>query len=141
MPGATAGGPEPAGFPGERFGLPADGPGAVAGFGRRLLALLLDIVLSALVAGAFTAPELPRNWSLLAWFLLTTVPVALFGATAGMTALGIWVARVDGTALVGVPRAVLRTVLLFFVLPAVLRDDDGRGLHDRAAGTIVLRRR
>jgi len=43
--------------------------------------------------------------------------------------------------LVGVPRAVLRTALLALVLPALARDGDGRGWHDRASGTIVVRTR
>jgi len=42
---------------------------------------VLDLLLSSLVAGAFTAPELPRNWSVLAWALLTVVPTAAFGMT------------------------------------------------------------
>jgi uncharacterized RDD family membrane protein YckC len=36
---------------------------------------------------------------------------------------------------------VIRTVLLCLVIPPVVYDADGRGLHDRAAGTIVLRTR
>ncbi len=126
---------------GVRLGLPAVGPGAIAGFGRRLTALLIDLVLAALVAGLFTAPDLPRNWSLLAWAVLTVFPVALFGMTTGMTLLGLRVLRVDGRQLVGVPRALLRTALLFLVVPAAMWDEDNRGLHDRAVGTVVVRTR
>ena len=32
-----------------------------------------------------------------------------------------------------------RTVLLLFVIPACITDRDLRGLHDRAANTIVVR--
>lgn len=128
-------------YPGERLGLPAQGPGAVASTGRRCAALLVDIVLAGLVAGLFTAPELPRNWSLLAWAILTVLPTAIFGVTPGMAALGMRVARVDGTVFVGVPRALLRTALLFLIVPAVVWDSDGRGLHDRAVGTVVVRTR
>lgn len=126
---------------GARLGLPPAGQGSAAGLGRRAAALLLDIVLAALVAGLFTAPELPRNWSLLAWFALTVFPVAVFGATAGMTMLGVKVRRVDGALFVGVPRALLRTVLVFLIVPAVVWDANGRGLHDRATGTVVVRSR
>src|SRR5664279_2559703 len=42
-----------AAYPGARLGLPARGPGAVAGWGRRFLALALDWVASMLVAGLF----------------------------------------------------------------------------------------
>jgi uncharacterized RDD family membrane protein YckC len=54
-----------------------------------------------------------------------------------------WVMRIrcvraaDGRP-VGVPRALLRGVLLALVVPALLMDGDRRGLHDRAAGTIVV---
>jgi uncharacterized RDD family membrane protein YckC len=75
------------------------------------------------------------------WFLLTAVAVAAFGATPGMIALGIRVAPVDGRALIGVPRALVRTALVALVLPPLFRDDDGRGWHDLAARTVVLRSR
>ena len=47
-----------------------------------------------------------------------------------MTALRNRVAPLDGAAVVGVPRALLRTALIAVVVPAVIRDEDGRGLHD-----------
>ncbi|MDT7682432.1 MAG: hypothetical protein QOG57_2742, partial [Pseudonocardiales bacterium] len=40
-----------------------------------------------------------------------------------------------------IPRALVRTVLLFFVVPAVVTNADRRGFHDRAAGVVVLRSR
>jgi len=40
-----------------------------------------------------------------------------------------------------VPRALLRTLLIAVVLPPLVRDSDGRGWHDRAATTIVVRTR
>ncbi|WP_325695744.1 RDD family protein [Pseudonocardia sp.] len=145
LPGSDRGntGPPnaPAGYPGERLGLPEQGPGSVAGFGRRASAFGLDLLMSAVLAGMFTAPRLPENWSLLAWVLLTVVPTAAFGMTPGMTALGVRVARLDGRTFVGLPRALLRTVLLFFLVPALITDTDRRGLHDRATGVIVLRYR
>jgi len=131
---------------GERFGLPASGPGSVAGFLRRAAALAVDWVLAYLVSGVFLGPDAfgtPRAaWIVLAiWFVVTAVPVAAFGATPGMIALGIRVASADGRALVGVPRALLRTALVALVLPPLFRDDDGRGWHDLAARTVVVRTR
>ena len=41
---------------------------------------------------------------------------------------------------VGLWRPVVRTVLLCLVIPAVIWDADQRGLHDKAAGTVLLRR-
>jgi uncharacterized RDD family membrane protein YckC len=143
MPGAAA---YPAGgYPGERFGVPETGPGSAAGFGRRLAALTVDWLLGYLIAGIFAGPDALASrgfsWTVLGvWFVLTAVAVAAFGITPGMAVLGIRVASLRST-LVGVPRAVLRTALLALVLPALARDGDGRGWHDRAASTIVVRTR
>lgn len=128
-------------WPGENLGLPEHGPGSVASLGTRALAFAIDAVLAALVAGLFTAPELPKNWSLLSWFVMTAGMVAFFGFTPGMAVLGIRVARVDGASMVGVVRAVPRTVLTGLILPAVVADADGRGWHDRLFGTVVVRTR
>ena len=126
---------------GHRLGLPAEGPGSVASLASRAFALVVDVLLATLVAGLFTAPDLPRNWSLLSWFLITWVAVSFFGFTPGMVAAGIRVARVDGKTMVGPLRTVPRTVLVGLILPAVILDADGRGLHDRLAGTVVVRTR
>lgn len=143
MPGTAA---YPAGdYPGERFGVPETGPGSAAGSGRRLAALTVDWLLGYLIAGLFAGPDVLASqefsWAVLGvWFVLTAVAVAAFGITPGMALLGIRVASLRST-LVGVPRAVLRTALLALVLPALARDSDGRGWHDRAASTIVVRTR
>jgi hypothetical protein len=35
----------------------------------------------------------------------------------------------------------LRTALIALVLPPIFRDEDGRGWHDRATRTVVVRTR
>jgi uncharacterized RDD family membrane protein YckC len=148
MPGTAAhpGGPPSGEHPGERFGAPRTGVGAVAGFGRRFAAVTVDWFLASFIAALFAGPDplgpgSAYSWIVLGvWFVLTAVPVAAFGLTPGMAALGIRVAPLHAT-LVGVPRAVVRTALLALVVPALVRDGDGRGWHDRAAGTIVVRTR
>jgi uncharacterized RDD family membrane protein YckC len=67
-------------------------------------------------------------------FLLT----ALTGLTLGKRLTGIRVARLDGKP-VGFGWALVRTVLLLAVIPPLVTDRDLRGLHDRAANTIVIR--
>lgn len=146
LPGAAAPAGPAAGHPGERFGLPREGVNAVAGFGRRLAALTLDWlaanVLTLLVLGGDALEDPNVGFTvLLVWFLLTAVPVAVFGATAGMTALGIRVASLDSAAVIGVPRALLRTLMIALIVPPLARDDDGRGWHDRATRTVVVRTR
>lgn len=125
---------------GQRLGFPESGPGSAAPTGRRALAFLIDIVLAGLVAGLITAPDLPGNTSLVVWAVVTVVPVSFFGFTPGMAAMRIWVARLDGTTMVGVPRALARCVLTMVLVPAVLWNMDGRSWHDRLTGTAVLRR-
>lgn len=127
-------------YPGRALGLPADGVGSIAPFGRRLTAFVIDIVLSALVAWLITAPEPPQNTSLLVWALMTVVTVGLFGITPGQAVLGIRVVPIGGGPLVGV-WAIPRTLLIFVIIPPLLVNADGRGLHDRLCRTVVLRTR
>ena len=56
-----------------------------------------------------------------------------------MYLFGLRVIRVDRTAAVNPWRAVLRTALLMLLVPAVVFDKDGRGLHDRYTDTAVVR--
>jgi uncharacterized RDD family membrane protein YckC len=98
-------------------------------------------VLCTLVAGLFTAPELPRLWSLLAFFCEYVFFSATFGQTPGMALLRLGLVRVNGSGRVGIGRAGLRTVLLMVLVPAVIFDSDGRGMHDRLTGTAVVRMR
>jgi uncharacterized RDD family membrane protein YckC len=130
LPGASAEASGP--YPGERLGLPAAGVSSVAGLGRR----------AALLTGPGALGDPNLSWYVLGiWYLLTAVPVAVFGASAGMTVLGIRVASLDNATVIGVPRALLRTAMIALVLPPLARDEDGRGWHDRATRTVVVRTR
>lgn len=140
-PGADSGDGTAQRWRGERLGLPQSGPGSIAGTGRRAFAILLDFALAMGVASVFTYPELPRNWSLLAWFAITVIAVGFFGFTPGHAVFGLRVARLDGSPTVGLPRAALRTLLIFPIIPAVVWDADGRCLHDKVSGTVVIRMR
>lgn len=132
-------------FPGERLGLPQDGPGALSGLGRRTAALLIDWVMSmgisALVISVTGIGQSMSTITLLVWFVLGVGAVTIFSFTPGQLIAGIQVARVDARARVGFVRAFVRTFFLLFVFPAVISDHDGRGMHDRATGTAMLRGR
>ena len=144
--GTWLSGPEAAGaslrapgeWRGQRLGLPEDGTGAVATFGRRLIAFFVDAVVSGLVAGLWTAPEPPGPWSFVPLTVLYAVAVPLTGQTLGMRLLGMRVVQM-GRGRPDVPRSVLRYLLLCLLVPAVISDRDGRGLHDKAAQTVVVR--
>lgn len=133
-------------YPGNRFGFPQDGPGSVAGWGRRLVALFVDWVIASLIASAVVGRSL---WSggneltgaqLLVFGLMTALLVGLLGYTIGHRVLDLEVVRLDRQP-IGLPRGLLRAVLVCALIPPVVYDRDRRGLHDMAAGTIVVRRR
>jgi uncharacterized RDD family membrane protein YckC len=135
--GSWLGSREPDGsqYPGEKLGLPKEGPASVAGLGRRLLALLIDWLLCLLISlWAFHT----RAWTLPIWAAQDFLLTALAGMTIGKRLLGTRIVRPDGKP-VGFGWALLRTVLLLAVVPALITDHDMRGLHDRAANTVVVR--
>lgn len=105
----------------------------------RLGAFLIDIISSALVAGIFTAPELPRNRSLLVFAVVYFGFTVLVQQTPGMRLLKLRVVRVDRSAPIGLWRALVRTAGVVLLVPALLRDRHGRSLHDRLTHTAVIR--
>lgn len=116
-------------------------PGATAAIpasiGRRFGALLIDWLLCLLVARLFADPT-TEGWAPVSVLVLEyTFFVGFFGQTPGMRLLRL---RCFGSGTgrpVGPLRALLRGVLLALVVPALIMDGERRGLHDRAAGTIV----
>lgn len=128
-------------YPGVNLGLPRSGLGSVATYGSRFLALVVDCLLAGAITWAFTAPEAPRNWSLITLFVLYTGTTATIGRTPGMMLAGIGLAsEVEGRPL-GLLKAAARTALLMLLIPAVVVDQNRRGLHDKVAGTIVVNAR
>jgi hypothetical protein len=125
-------------YPGRGLGLPQQGRGSVARFGRRLVAVCIDWALCLLVSAGLADGN---SWVTLGVFTLENVLlVGTAGCTAGQCALGMRVVRVTGG-----PASVLqslgRGVLLSLALPALVWDRDQRGLHDRFMGTVLVRTR
>ena len=75
------------------------------------------------------------------WAVQHLVLVATIGTTIGHRIFGLRVVRDDGVRPVGFAKAAIRTLMIALVIPAVVWDDEGRGLHDRAAGTRLVRTR
>ncbi|HEX2075884.1 MAG TPA: RDD family protein [Geodermatophilus sp.] len=123
---------------GASLGLPADGPGSLASFSSRAGAFVVDAIAAALLAGLVTAPDLPGNWSLLSFGLITVVTLIAFGQTPGMRLFGLRVAHPRAGERLAPWRAVVRTALLMLLVPALIVDADGRGLHDRLTDTAVV---
>jgi uncharacterized RDD family membrane protein YckC len=123
------------GYAGEDLGLPEKGRGSVAGLGIRIGALLIDWILCELIAiAAFHNQFL----TLAVYGVEVWVLTSLTGFTIGKRLLSIRVVRLDGKP-VGLFRGLIRTVLFLCVIPPLVYDDDLRGLHDRAANTVVIR--
>jgi uncharacterized RDD family membrane protein YckC len=134
-------------YRGERLGLPEAGRASLAPAGSRIGAWLVDALASALVAALFTshgshrdvADRLPGYWSLIPFALDYVFGMLFAGRTLGMYLFGLRVIRVDRDEAVNPWRALLRTLLLMLLVPAVVFDKDGRGLHDRYTDTAVVR--
>jgi uncharacterized RDD family membrane protein YckC len=114
-------------------------PGTPGSFGRRIAAVTVDWLLSFLVAALFSDGPTPGLTVSLVFFCEYTFFTAFFGQTPGMRLLGLACVRVEDGRPLGVARAALRAFLLNLVIPAVIFDKDGRGLHDRAARSVVVR--
>jgi uncharacterized RDD family membrane protein YckC len=143
-PGSRA--PESTGYPGERLGLAREGAGSIGRAGRRVLGVLIDWALCTLIAfGLFDVP-LPFTdtadggaWITLAVFAVENLLlVGTLGFTVGHRVVGLQVRSINGAAARPV-QVLVRTVLLCLFLPAMFWDRDGRGLHDKAAGTVIVR--
>jgi uncharacterized RDD family membrane protein YckC len=122
-------------YPGERLGLPQSGPGSVAGIGRRLGALMIDwLMCTAIALAAFHN----QYFTIVVFAVEIYVLIALTGFTVGKRLLGLRVVRLDGKP-VGLLWALVRTILFLAVVPPLVFDQDQRGLHDKAANTVVIR--
>ncbi len=131
-------------YAGQRLGLPEDGPGSVASWGRRVLALVVDWLASSFVAAFISSavdanPDTARLMPLLVFLAEATLFTGLMGASFGPLALRVVVVRVDGRT-VTILNALVRTLLICLVIPPVVFNRDNRGLHDLAANTVTLNR-
>lgn len=134
-------------YPGDRLGRPEKGSGSVGRLGRRVGALLIDYAAATIIATAFFGYDqfaLPAEAGLslfsplIVFALIQIVFIPLLGGSPGHRLLGMRVELLHG-GWAGLWRPVIRTVLLVLVIPAVVFDSDQRGLHDKVAGTILVR--
>lgn len=105
---------------------------------RRLGALVLDWLLCVLVSRTFADPVADPWAPVLVLVLEYGFFLGLFGRTPGMAVTRIRCLSFRDGRPIGVVRALVRAVLLALVVPAVIMDTDRRGLHDRAAGSVVV---
>jgi uncharacterized RDD family membrane protein YckC len=130
--------------PGVRLGLPAQGSGSIARFGRRGLAIIVDFFVCELIATLFGFHLTGANTGftnfipLLVFGAENVLLVGTVGSTLGHRLLGLRVRRLSG-GLPGPLLALVRTVLLCLGVPALIWDRDQRGVHDRVPGLVLVR--
>ena len=133
----------PSNFPGERLGLPETGRGSVGRVGRRILGLCIDWALTAAIAWLIYRPATTGDPGFAA---------SQAGVFAALQIISIWALggsighRLVGLRLSALPsyrsafwRAIVRSILLAVVIPALAWDSDQRGFHDKIAGTVLVR--
>ena len=128
-------------WPGERLGLPESGPRSIARPGRRILALVIDWALASGLSLAFfsTGPWQTNGFVTLGLFAgLQVLFLLVANGGVGHLVLGMRVVPLNPGRLAPW-RPIVRTLLLSLFVPAVIMDADQRGLHDRVAGTILVR--
>jgi hypothetical protein len=131
--------PASATWPGKKFGLPATGRRSIGRIGRRIGGIAIDWALSLLLAYGFFHRD-PDGFITLAIFAVTQIVFLwIANGSIGHLVVGLRVVPVNPGYL-GLWRPVVRTILLALLIPAVIYDRDQRGLHDRWAGTILVRR-
>ena len=112
----------------------------VAGLGRRIVALFIDWIVAALSVMAFFdvsyPPENPvENLIITAAYVVEVgLLVGLLGFSIGKRIVGIRVERPDGRP-PAIHLAILRTFLICLIIPPLVQNKEGRGLHDVLANT------
>ncbi len=116
----------------------------MASWGRRVAALFIDWFLASLVVlllargtSPWTPGSLAQLWPLATWAVLVTLTTGLTGASPGQHLMNLRVIRLDRQR-VGLWNGLIRTVLIALVVPPLVADQDRRGWHDLAVGTVVV---
>jgi hypothetical protein len=132
-------------YRGQRLGLPEDGPGSLAGWGRRVGALLVDWFASLLIVRlAFSGLPYGSPESSLATMGVFLVELTLLtwltGSSFGQRVFGIGVLRLEDGGPPGLLRSFARSVMVCLLIPPLVWDRDNRGLHDRSTRLVLVRR-
>lgn len=124
---------------------------AYAGWWRRVFALVLDAVVVGIALSAIDRTTgAPLDDIVLAPAYFAVFPAVAGGITPGKAALGIAIRRVDGTT-IGLVRSLWRVLSMWLLWVTVVgaivdvvlagADEKRQSVHDKLAGTIVLRTR
>ena len=128
-------------YPGSRFGRPETGRGSLARVPRRIVALFIDwflcLGITHLVVGGGDSWAHSLMVSGVFW-VYQGLLVGVMGYSVGHLICGMQVQTLDGEP-AGFGRAFIRGLLVTLFIPVLIVDGDGRGLHDRVVGTVLVR--
>jgi hypothetical protein len=128
-------------WPGDRLGLPETGPRSIGRLGRRIAAIVIDWSLALLLSWSFFRTDEGTADPLVTLGLFAAAQflfLLILNGSVGHLLLRMRVVPLRGGYL-GVWRPLVRTVLLCLAIPALIWDQDQRGLHDKVAGTVLVR--
>ncbi len=100
---------------------------------------MIDWGIAYLLSFAFFRPDPDGFATLIIFGVLQIVFLLVVNASVGHLIFGLRVVPLVPGYL-GFWRPFVRTILLMLFIPAVIYDRDQRGLHDKAAGTVLVRR-
>jgi hypothetical protein len=132
-------------YRGQRLGLPEEGSGSLAPWGRRLGALVVDWFASVLIV-RLVFPGIPygtpeSSLATLGVFLVElTLLTWLTGSSFGQRLFGIGVRRLEDGGPPGPLRSFARSLMVCLLVPPLVWDRDSRGLHDRSTRLVLVRR-
>ena len=112
--------------------------------GRRFVAVFIDWIIASLIVALLTGSTFsgenaaPAIYPLIGYWVTVFLELSTVSTTIGKKALGLKVVDVVGGP-IGPRRAAIRTSLVLLVIPVFIMNDQKRGLHDVAAGTMVVR--
>ena len=107
---------------------------------RRIGAIVIDWGIALLISHAFFGDN---SWATLLIFGgMQFLLIGTVGYSFGHRLLGLQVVTLGGNkkGYVGLYKSFIRALLLCLVIPVSIWDADNRGLHDKAAGTVLIRR-
>ncbi len=110
--------------------------------GKRILALIIDWAAAILVVQVIpNGPEYGTQSNSLLILLIFAIEVALFtwmmGSSFGQRIVGLRVKDFIKDLNPSLLQSIFRTLLIVLIIPPLLADAEGRGLHDRLAKTKI----
>jgi len=110
--------------------------------GKRILALIIDWASAILVVQVIpNAPEYGTQRNSLLTLIIFALEVILFtwlmGSSFGQRIVGLRVKDFVKDSNPSLLQSIFRTLLIVLIIPPLLADSDGRGLHDRLVKTKI----